>query len=351
MTHSQLEVMLAESQVAPDEVNELLDLLAPLSDVATEAPEPSAELEALFDEGMDAPVARARVLPLDRRRRGRGAVAGAVVLALSGVGATGLSAAANTLPSPLQHQVSKFSQDFLPFKLPEPASRDTRRAPDAAQAPKPGSVLRSGDKSREAGESAASRSLGQPRRTIKAAAAWIDHDSGRKDGVADRPRPAAQGPAAEQSTYSKPRASRPVEEPRPPQPDSEMNASAGSVTNPPNELKPGGKKNEMSYPTKSSQAKPDDPPRNPPGKHDAKPYPGMTEHEGVPRDRHDPPGKGKPGTDRPGKPGTERRGDDPGVDGGSEGGYDDNEPGSAPAEVRPGGSRTPDVLRTGLPGA
>ena len=51
------------------------------------------------------------------------AVAGALVLALSGVGATGLSAAANTLPRPLQHQVSQFSHHYLPFDLPEPPGR------------------------------------------------------------------------------------------------------------------------------------------------------------------------------------------------------------------------------------
>jgi hypothetical protein len=65
--------MLAESQVAADEANDLRDLLAPLTDAATEAPEPSAELEALFGAGIGAPADRARLSPLDRRRRGRGA--------------------------------------------------------------------------------------------------------------------------------------------------------------------------------------------------------------------------------------------------------------------------------------
>ena len=36
------------------------------------------------------------------------------------MGATGLSAAANTLPRPFQHQVAQFSHDHLPFDLPEP---------------------------------------------------------------------------------------------------------------------------------------------------------------------------------------------------------------------------------------
>ncbi len=185
MTHSQLELMLAESQVAADEADELRDLLAPLTDLATEAPEPCADLVALFCEGNSASAERTRVLPLGRRRRSRGAVAGAVVLAISGVGATGLSAAANTLPSPLQHQVSKFSQDFLPFKLPEPPPR-SRHAPDAAQVPKPGSVVRRQVGSRDADGAAASRSLEQPRRSVKRADGF-DHDSGPRDAAAERP--------------------------------------------------------------------------------------------------------------------------------------------------------------------
>ena len=48
------------------------------------------------------------------------------MLAFSSVGATGLSAAANTLPRPLQHQVSEFSRHFLPFDLPEPPGRPER---------------------------------------------------------------------------------------------------------------------------------------------------------------------------------------------------------------------------------
>ena len=64
-------------------------------------------------------------------------MAGALVLALSGVGATGLSAAANTLPRPLQHQVSQFSRDYLPFDLPEPPARHHRSQGLPALAPAP----------------------------------------------------------------------------------------------------------------------------------------------------------------------------------------------------------------------
>ncbi|MET0839070.1 MAG: hypothetical protein ABWY19_09840, partial [Marmoricola sp.] len=56
--------------------------------------------------------------PLSVRRKR--AIAGALVLAVSGVGATGLSAAANTLPRPIQHRVHEFSKHYLPFDLPEP---------------------------------------------------------------------------------------------------------------------------------------------------------------------------------------------------------------------------------------
>jgi hypothetical protein len=115
MSHVQLAEMFAESGLAREEMTDVVDLLLPLDDLVGEVPTPSAELEALFGE---APVGDER--PTALRASRRSAVTGALVLALTGVGATGLSAAANTLPRAIQHQVSQFSQHYLPFDLPEP---------------------------------------------------------------------------------------------------------------------------------------------------------------------------------------------------------------------------------------
>jgi hypothetical protein len=112
-----IEEMLLESDLDLAELGDVVDLLAPLGELSETSPLPSAELEELFTASP--PVAPVTAL-LGRRR---GAVAGALVLAISGVGATGLSAAANTLPRPWQHGVSQFSQRYLPFDLPEPPKR------------------------------------------------------------------------------------------------------------------------------------------------------------------------------------------------------------------------------------
>ena len=115
MSHVRIEEMLSESGLDPVELGDFVVALAPLAEV-DEVPAPSAELAELF--GASQP--EHSVPSLMGRRR---AVAGVLVLALSGVTATGLSAAANTLPRPLQHGVSQFSQHYLPFDLPEPGPR------------------------------------------------------------------------------------------------------------------------------------------------------------------------------------------------------------------------------------
>ncbi|MEO7943831.1 MAG: hypothetical protein ABIR34_10560, partial [Marmoricola sp.] len=127
MKHSQLDAMLAESGLGPVDVEQLTVALGPLAGLAGVTPTPSAGLLALFGEEASDVTDRdqvPRIVPGGRGRgRGRGVVAGAVVLALSGVGATGLSAAANTLPSPWQHHVSDFSRHYLPFDFPQPPVR------------------------------------------------------------------------------------------------------------------------------------------------------------------------------------------------------------------------------------
>jgi hypothetical protein len=161
---SQLDAMLAESLLDLEDATELGAVLAPLAELAEVAPEPSAELLALF--GQEAPPATSyaepgRVLSFRPTPRVRRAVAGAVVLALSGVGATGLSAAANTLPGPWQHHVSDFSHHYLPFDFPEPPrSRPHVRHPsDAAKAPHRHARSSDGEELGTRSPDAASRSL------------------------------------------------------------------------------------------------------------------------------------------------------------------------------------------------
>lgn len=123
-TARRLEEMLADSRLDPAEQAGLAELLAPLAATTDRAPEPSAALAALFGEAADADLDT--VVPATRavrRWRVRTAAAGAAVVAVASVGATGLSAAANTLPSVVQHHVSQFSRHYLPFDFPEPTKR------------------------------------------------------------------------------------------------------------------------------------------------------------------------------------------------------------------------------------
>ncbi len=118
MSAERIAEMLAESGLAREEMADVLEAIAPLEDLARDVPAPSTELAALLGPGHGTDPRPGALLGARRR-----AVAGAVVLALSGVGATGLSAAANTLPPPLQHRISQFSRHYLPFDLPEPSAR------------------------------------------------------------------------------------------------------------------------------------------------------------------------------------------------------------------------------------
>jgi hypothetical protein len=210
MTHAQLDAMLADSGFDPDDVEQLTAVLAPMAELADEAPAPSPELLALFGEtaprGGEEDEA-ARVVPLGRSRN-RGVVAGALVLALSGVGATGLSAAANTLPSPLQHQVSDFSRHYLPFDFPEPTVRIAHLArPPRTVAPEPGAGARGPAATPTAAElqrrtQEISRSLTGGRPGAKAAPARSAHrhQKSRRDAYyATYATPRTAGPSASPS--------------------------------------------------------------------------------------------------------------------------------------------------------
>lgn len=156
MSHRQIDALLAESgdgldPAARADLREGLGGLLVL--VEDTAPAPSPELAALLglpgaeharEDGAtgatDGSEDRATVLPLrgparpgrphERRLTGpSGAVTGAVVLAVATVGATGISAAANSLPAPLQRHVADLSRTYLPFDFPQPrAALDRDRA-------------------------------------------------------------------------------------------------------------------------------------------------------------------------------------------------------------------------------
>ena len=217
MKPSQLDAMLAASQLGLEEATELGAVLAPLAELAEVAPEPSTELLALFGQetqpatSYDEPVCVRLFSPTPRVRR---AVAGAVVLALSGVGATGLSAAANTLPGPWQHHVSDFSRHYLPFDFPEPSRSRPHvpRPPDAAKAPH--RHARSGD-SREL----ATRSPDPASRSLRLG----------RDAHVSR---ADQGPPS-QSSSPRPRNATTSETPVPPAP--QQSTAAGEASPGPSE--------------------------------------------------------------------------------------------------------------------
>ena len=150
MSSARLEEVLADAGLAPAEQAELSELLLPLVVTTDLVPEPSAELAALFGEpaeggDLGALVPRAHAV---RRWRVRTASVGAVVLAVSSVGATGLSAAANSLPSAVQHHVSQFSQHYLPFDFPEPPEQTDQPLGEGRFALAPESSLPHGDDER-----------------------------------------------------------------------------------------------------------------------------------------------------------------------------------------------------------
>jgi hypothetical protein len=230
MTYSQLDAMLAESGFDPDDVDHLTTVLGPLSELADEAPAPTAELLALMGEPSEG--ATVHALPrLAPAKRSRGMLAGAVVLALSGVGATGLSAAANTLPSPWQHQVSDFSHHYLPFDFPEPTVQlphlaPAPRGPKASDPPDAGRIAELLTQARPAGAGdELSRSLAQARSVTRGARPLSARHSGEMDSddestAASEPtsRPTASGSPSATPSGSSSTGATPSDGPRPVKP-------------------------------------------------------------------------------------------------------------------------------------
>lgn len=121
---SALEDMLAESELDSRQRDALLLVLRPLAQCSAKVPAPSGQLARLF-AAVPAPRTSS-----SRPRLARVA-AGALALSLAGVGATGLAAAANNLPAPLQQRISDLSVRFLPFHVPAPLPARTPPANDA----------------------------------------------------------------------------------------------------------------------------------------------------------------------------------------------------------------------------
>jgi hypothetical protein len=153
MNEHELQAMCAESGIEPDDAADLTRSLAPLRELCATVPEASPELRALFGDASERS-AKPGPLPLRSAHRTRSAVAGVVVVAMAGVGATGFSAAANTLPRAWQQQVSQFSHHYLPFDFPEPVARSDEAGTPAAH------PRRSGD--RGAAEIAGARTSNPP---------------------------------------------------------------------------------------------------------------------------------------------------------------------------------------------
>ena len=238
MRPRQWDAMMAESDLADEDLGALGAALLPLAELADRAPTPSPELEAVFGErDLDLPRSP-RPTALAAGGRGSGMAAGALVLALSCVGATGLSAAANTLPSPFQQQVSEFSRRYLPFDFPQPAARQHQprrpsqaenRAPSREEVSTGGSEAVATDPRRAEG---VSRSLAQPR------VAQADQEpSGQR-----RLRPTEADPRDRASSAPRPTYSEPAEPTSPSQP-----TTSGS---PEPESKPSGPRPSAGVPIK-----------------------------------------------------------------------------------------------------
>lgn len=130
-----LETMLAECDLDEDLAPALAATLGSLDHLVGEPPEPSPELAAAvadrFGSTTDTQVLPAVVVPIQRGRRLALAAAVAVVAAVS---TTGIAAANNKLPEPVQREIAEFSRHYLPFEFPAPQ----RQAPQQAPRQQPG---------------------------------------------------------------------------------------------------------------------------------------------------------------------------------------------------------------------
>ena len=179
---TQIEAMFAESGLEQDD--DLAGLLAPLADLAA-TPEPTSQLADAF--------LTVRVLGQRASRRARIArsAAGAAMAAAVSVTATGLAAAANTLPAPLQHRVSDFSERYLPFRFPEPTYDVVPAPPTRGKQVAPDTPADAGGGLDETGPPAVAERAPTPTGRPTRSAATPDTSSPFLDTAISRPRTTA----------------------------------------------------------------------------------------------------------------------------------------------------------------
>jgi hypothetical protein len=131
-----LETMLAECDLDEDLAPGLAATLRSLDHLVGAPPEPSAELAAAvadrFGSRTDTQVLPAVVVPI---RRGRRLAITAAVAVVAAVSSTGIAAANNKLPEPVQREIAEFSRHYLPFDFPAP-NQQTPRQEQPRQEPK-----------------------------------------------------------------------------------------------------------------------------------------------------------------------------------------------------------------------
>lgn len=145
-----LDTMLDECGLA-DELTDrevaLLDatVTGPLEHLVVDAPAPSAALEEAVaerfgtaDDGPDTLVIP--LAPAMARRRGRRLALGAAAAIVAVVASTGVAAANNKLPAPIQRELAEFSRHHLPFEFPAPQQQEQQKqqqAPPQQHRPRP----------------------------------------------------------------------------------------------------------------------------------------------------------------------------------------------------------------------
>lgn len=117
---TQVNAMVEEAGLDPFESEALATFLTSLESLVDEsAPVPAPALARMLAGG---PTRGGAAVVRLAARRHRNALA-AAALAVSGIVATGVAAAANDLPTTAQRVVAEFSQRFLPFDFPHPEER------------------------------------------------------------------------------------------------------------------------------------------------------------------------------------------------------------------------------------
>ena len=140
--------MIERLEADSPEVQRFLAELAALPE--TTVPAPSPELASLLGgdaaapdrdgqaegaDGAGAPVTRLAGHPARRRLTGWMVAGIAAVALLVSVTGTGLAAAANELPSPLQDAIADFTEHHLPFQVPHSTDGDRGGAPGVEKTP------------------------------------------------------------------------------------------------------------------------------------------------------------------------------------------------------------------------